>query len=59
MSCEPPRCASCGELIGVYEPIVVVKPDGALRETSIAADPQLETGGASLYHRGCMPRIRG
>jgi hypothetical protein len=46
-------CAQCGEVIGVYEPLVVVE-DGAARQTSCAAEPQLLAGAhASCYHGDC------
>jgi hypothetical protein len=47
---EPFRCVACGELIGVYEPLVV-QTAGASRTTSRAADPDLRAG--AYYHRGC------
>ena len=48
------RCAGCGEVLGVYEPIVV--RDGAgLRETSIAAEPELRSSETALYHARCSP----
>ncbi len=28
---DPPRCARCGEPIGVYEPIRILRPDGTER----------------------------
>jgi hypothetical protein len=47
-----PRCARCGEALGIYEPLVVIDAQGA-RRTSCAADPQLLCGGAELLHRAC------
>jgi hypothetical protein len=47
------RCATCGELIGVYEPLVLVTPDGA-RATSIAAEPELLATGWAGHHPGCI-----
>jgi hypothetical protein len=49
------RCAHCGEVLGVYEPIVVREGRG-VRETSIAAEPELRASPASLYHARCMPQ---
>ena len=47
------RCQRCGEVIGVYEPLVVRAGD-ASRESSLAADPQLSTTSkAACYHRDC------
>jgi len=48
------RCAHCGEVLGVYEPIVVRDGRGA-RETSIAAEPELGASAADLYHARCRP----
>jgi hypothetical protein len=46
-------CASCGEVIGVYEPMIVVV-DGLARETSQAAEQEwAEVSEAVHYHRGC------
>jgi hypothetical protein len=46
------RCQTCGDVIGVYEPIVLVEPSGR-RETSLAADPELCDSGAVCHHRAC------
>jgi hypothetical protein len=46
------RCRRCGDLIGVYEPLVVCSKDGA-HTTSRAAEPGLEATGATHYHRAC------
>ena len=49
----PVRCGRCGQVIGVYEPLVVQAGD-VLRESSLAADPLLSTTlEAALYHREC------
>jgi hypothetical protein len=48
------RCAHCGELLGVYEPIVVRDGRGS-RETSIAAEPGLQASPADVYHARCLP----
>lgn len=47
------RCRVCGEVIGVYEPLIVLR-EGAHHETSKAAadDGQLR---GELYHRDCYP----
>lgn len=44
-------CDECGDVIGVYEPLVVVADDEAL-ETSQAACPEVAATGAR-YHRAC------
>jgi hypothetical protein len=47
------RCAGCGEVIGVYEPLVHVV-DGIAHRTSRAADPQLAaTQPDACYHLAC------
>ncbi len=44
-----PRCASCGGVIGVYEPLVHVV-DGIARTSSRAADPHLARAPAGICH---------
>jgi hypothetical protein len=47
------RCARCGEVIGVYEPLVHVV-DGVAQKTSRAADPEIvhaRTG--AVFHLAC------
>jgi hypothetical protein len=47
------RCSYCGDVIGVYEPTVVVAERGVL-ETALAADPDLARhSGHAHYHRSC------
>ncbi|MGA7704752.1 MAG: hypothetical protein WB998_07635 [Solirubrobacteraceae bacterium] len=46
------RCKRCGDLIGVYEPLLVCAK-GVARKTSRAAEPNLEPEGATHYHRAC------
>jgi hypothetical protein len=47
-----PRCQHCNDVIGVYEPMVVVH-NGAPRETSRAAEQ--DDGGldGELFHAAC------
>ena len=48
-----PLCAACGQVIGVYEPLVHVI-NGVARKTSRAAEPQLARGqGDVVYHLAC------
>jgi hypothetical protein len=47
------RCRDCGEVIGVYEPLVVVE-DGEPRSTSFAAEPSLGQHASRRYHRACF-----
>ena len=49
---EPLRCASCGEPIGTYEPIVVSE-DGSTRISSLAREPLLGRASATLLHKSC------
>lgn len=46
------RCQTCGDVIGVYEPIVLVEPPGR-RETSLAAEPGLRDSALACHHRAC------
>jgi DNA-directed RNA polymerase subunit N (RpoN/RPB10) len=46
---EPVRCTHCGEVIGVYEPLV----DRHARETSLAAGAAHDELNARSYHRDC------
>lgn len=47
-----PRCAWCGDVIGIYEPIVV-EGAGARRVTSLAAEPELLASPLAKLHRDC------
>jgi hypothetical protein len=51
-------CDRCAEVIGVYEPLVVVL-DGDARETSRAAEPTVGTEPAERYHRTCYLELFG
>lgn len=46
------RCQCCHEVIGVYEPVIVVV-GSQVRETSRAADPELDPDSGEHYHRTC------
>jgi len=46
------RCAHCGDVIGVYEPLIVVDGSGT-RLTSRAAEPGLAGDAAEHYHGTC------
>ena len=51
---KPPgmlRCTHCGDVIGVYEPLVMLTHQ-EVRETSYAAQPDLPSRG-EYYHRAC------
>lgn len=54
----PPRCAHCGDVIGVYEPLVAIVDDGLVRETSRAAEPHLVlTARDAMYHSVCYELV--
>lgn len=46
------RCATCGDVIGTYEPIVVAE-DGDKRVTSLAREPVLASSQQALRHKAC------
>lgn len=50
---SPPRCRRCGEVIGVYEPLVVVSQHEP-RRTSLAAAGQALPPGSAAYHEACF-----
>jgi len=52
------RCRRCGDVIGTYEPMIVLN-DGAMHETSLAASPKLASEGAEHYHSACFAQLRG
>jgi hypothetical protein len=56
---ELPCCDRCGELIGVYEPLITLDK-GRAHETSRAAEPP--PGGrqaSACYHRACYGHRHG
>ena len=44
-----PCCDRCGEVIGVYEPIVLISSEGSPQRTSLAAMPDAEHRGRLLH----------
>jgi hypothetical protein len=52
------RCISCHDVIGVYEPMVVVDHAG-VRRTSRAAEPGGQQAGEARYHGACYERSGG
>ena len=50
-------CAACGDVIGVYEPMIVITAGGA-RKTSRAREPQLTQDDGILLHAHCEPPRR-
>jgi hypothetical protein len=46
------RCLICGDVLGVYEPLLVVGEKGG-RTSSLAHEPLLASGDEMLMHRSC------
>jgi hypothetical protein len=46
------RCEQCEDVIGVYEPVILLL-DGEARETSRAAEPSLVLETRERYHLAC------
>ena len=53
---DPPRCPHCAKVIGVYEPLVV-RAGGEIRETSLAAEPELPLAGGEHFHLACWAAV--
>lgn len=52
-----PVCATCGDRIGVYEPIWIEQTDGTLTTTGLLEMSQHSDGephAVRLYHFGCL-----
>lgn len=56
---RPPavRCHHCGDVIGIYEPLVLLSTTGH-RETSLAAEPELADALSPVYHGACSAHAR-
>jgi hypothetical protein len=52
ISIARPRCQHCGGVIGVYEPLVLIR-EGGPHTTSIAAEPHLFPAVLPCYHGEC------
>ena len=50
------RCTQCSDVIGVYEPVVVVDHRGG-HYTSLAAEPLSARTGEAQYHAACCEAI--
>lgn len=46
------RCKRCGEVVGVYEPMIVVA-DGDAHRTSLAASGRAAVEAAECYYAAC------
>jgi hypothetical protein len=52
------RCGYCNEIIGVYEPMIVLLPSGS-RGTSRAAERDLTDVPETSFHKACFETARG
>jgi hypothetical protein len=52
------HCDDCGDVIGVYEPLVAIV-DGHARELSRAAEPSAAGHATQRFHRACYERRNG
>ena len=50
-------CSACGDVLGVYEPVVAVFT-GHARITSLLNEPGLIDDGARVYHAACHPPLK-
>jgi hypothetical protein len=50
------RCQGCGEVIGVYEPLVAYDGNSGYT-TSRAAEPDLRANAAAYYHGDCYAAV--
>lgn len=55
---ETLRCRACGDVIGVYEPLVTLI-DGQANETSRAAREDVGALGEECYHHACFTPVHG
>ena len=53
-----PTCVVCGDVLGVYEPVLVLE-EGTARPSSLAREPRLADGNGTLAHRSCKPAPAG
>jgi hypothetical protein len=53
----PLRCTHCGEVIGVYEPLIAIS-DGRAYETSLAAGAPGAGHKTGCFHRVCYDAHR-
>jgi hypothetical protein len=52
------RCHQCGDVIGVYEPMIVLT-DGQARNTSRAAKKDTARPVGECYHHACYTQVHG
>jgi hypothetical protein len=54
MDADKKRCAQCGEVIGVYEPVLVAFDDGTMCEGSLlTVGDALDRPGTAILHEAC------
>jgi hypothetical protein len=53
---EAMLCAHCGEVIGVYEPLIALV-DGLPLETSLLAEPGSARSADDRFHRACFVEV--
>lgn len=54
MDADNRRCAQCGEVIGIYEPILVAFDDGTMCEGSLlTVAEELDHPGTAILHEAC------
>jgi hypothetical protein len=49
----PALCPHCQDLIGHYEPVVALDPEG-IRITSLAREPEIDDACFEVLHRHCF-----
>jgi hypothetical protein len=47
-----PHCAYCGDVIGAYEPMILIE-DGSPRKTSASAEQDTNLHAGECYHVAC------
>lgn len=53
-----PICPHCEDRIGVYEPTVVIEPEGT-RITSLAREPEIRDSAGVVLHARCAAEAHG
>jgi hypothetical protein len=53
-----PRCRHCGDVIGAYEPMIVLA-EGEARRTSRAVERAAGAPMRECYHDACYPQAHG
>jgi hypothetical protein len=52
---EKPHCVHCGDVIGAYEPMILIE-DGKPRKTSTSAEQNRDRHASDHYHMACYPQ---